>query len=309
MGCAPMPSSGARPLHHDGDAARLLPPLSAGAVALSRARLRRHARRPAVDAGNPLPLRARRGDDLAAGGRITAAELAVHFPCRSWRWSATRSPTAPSTGCQDGALPLSLFDAVRVDYSLKRLVHYTGTDWRACSRGSCSPTTTAMSTSSCAGASEQIAAGRPRRWWLPGGIHQPARRWRALEGSSPAPWHRFQMPAYHLIRRRRRRHAGQHRRRPLQRQEHHRPSRGAAPHCWLMIGHCGGLRQAQSIGDYVLAHAYLRQDRILDALVPPEIPIPALAEVQVALQEAAAPSPAKGRGAEAAPAHRHRRHQ
>jgi AMP nucleosidase len=37
----------------------------------------------------------------------------------------------------------------------------------------------------------------------------------------------------------------------------------------------------------VLAHAYLRQDRILDALVPPDVPIPALAEVQVALQNAA----------------------
>jgi AMP nucleosidase len=38
----------------------------------------------------------------------------------------------------------------------------------------------------------------------------------------------------------------------------------------------------------VLAHAYFRQDRILDGAVPPDIPIPALAEVQVALQEAAA---------------------
>ena len=60
------------------------------------------------------------------------------------------------------------------------------------------------------------------------------------------------------------------------------------PNCWLMVGHCGGLRQSQQIGDYVLAHAYLRQDRILDALVPPDMPIPALAEVQVALQDAAA---------------------
>jgi AMP nucleosidase len=60
------------------------------------------------------------------------------------------------------------------------------------------------------------------------------------------------------------------------------------PHCWLMIGHCGGLRQSQTIGDYVLAHGYLRRDRILDEVVPPEIPVPALAEVQVALQEAAA---------------------
>ena len=55
-----------------------------------------------------------------------------------------------------------------------------------------------------------------------------------------------------------------------------------------MVGHCGGLRESQSIGDYVLAHAYLRQDRILDSLIPPDIPIPALAEVQVALQDAAA---------------------
>ncbi len=60
------------------------------------------------------------------------------------------------------------------------------------------------------------------------------------------------------------------------------------PHCWLMVGHCGGLRQTQIIGDYVLAHAYLRQDGILDELVPPDVPVPALAEVQVALQEAAA---------------------
>ena len=64
------------------------------------------------------------------------------------------------------------------------------------------------------------------------------------------------------------------------------------PHCWLMVGHCGGLRQSQTIGDYVLAHGYLRRDHILDGAVPPEIPIPALAEVQVALQEAAARSPA-----------------
>ena len=60
------------------------------------------------------------------------------------------------------------------------------------------------------------------------------------------------------------------------------------PHCWLTIGHCGGLRQSQTIGDYVLAHGYLRRDRILDDLMPPEIPVPALAEVQMALQEAAA---------------------
>jgi AMP nucleosidase len=60
------------------------------------------------------------------------------------------------------------------------------------------------------------------------------------------------------------------------------------PNCWLMIGHCGGLRQSQVIGDYVLAHGYLRRDRILDDVLPLEVPVPALAEVQLALQEAAA---------------------
>ena len=60
------------------------------------------------------------------------------------------------------------------------------------------------------------------------------------------------------------------------------------PHCWPMVGHCGGLRLSQQIGDYVLAHAYLRQDHVLDGIVPIDVPIPALAEVQVALQEAAA---------------------
>ncbi|MFM2372879.1 MAG: hypothetical protein RIS85_2601, partial [Pseudomonadota bacterium] len=59
------------------------------------------------------------------------------------------------------------------------------------------------------------------------------------------------------------------------------------PEAWLMIGHCGGLRPTQKIGDYVLAHAYLRDDHVLDPVLPPEIPIPAIAEVQVALQRAA----------------------
>ena len=53
-----------------------------------------------------------------------------------------------------------------------------------------------------------------------------------------------------------------------------------------MIGHCGGLRPSQKIGDYVLAHAYLRDDHVLDPVLPPEIPLPAIAEVQQALAAA-----------------------
>src|SRR6201995_5742466 len=59
------------------------------------------------------------------------------------------------------------------------------------------------------------------------------------------------------------------------------------PQAWLMIGHCGGLRGSQTIGDYVLAHAYLRDDHVLDEALPTEIPIPPIAEVQVALNRAA----------------------
>ena len=62
-------------------------------------------------------------------------------------------------------------------------------------------------------AARAAAHPRPRR-----------RRW-----ASPPP-RLPQMPAYHLVRERpQRHHDGQHRRRPGQRQDHHRPRRGAAP--------------------------------------------------------------------------------
>jgi AMP nucleosidase len=60
------------------------------------------------------------------------------------------------------------------------------------------------------------------------------------------------------------------------------------PHVWLMVGHCAGLRNTQSLGDYVLAHAYLREDHVLDDDLPVWVPIPALAEVQIALERAVA---------------------
>ena len=60
------------------------------------------------------------------------------------------------------------------------------------------------------------------------------------------------------------------------------------PHAWVMLGHCAGLRNTQALGDYVLAHAYVREDHVLDDDLPVWVPIPPLAEVQVALQEAVA---------------------
>jgi len=102
-------------------------------------------------------------------------------------------------------------------------------------------------------------------------------------------WHRYQMPAYHVVRKDGHGvtlvNIGVGPANAKNITDHIAVLR---PHCWLMIGHCAGLRQSQQIGDYVLAHAYLRQDHILDEAVPPDVPIPALAEVQVALQEAVA---------------------
>ena len=60
------------------------------------------------------------------------------------------------------------------------------------------------------------------------------------------------------------------------------------PHCWIMLGHCAGLRRTQQLGDYVLAHGYVREDHVLDQEVPPFAPVPPIAEVQVALQQAVA---------------------
>ena len=58
------------------------------------------------------------------------------------------------------------------------------------------------------------------------------------------------------------------------------------PHAWLMLGHCAGLRNSQSLGDYVLAHAYLREDNVLFHDLHPSIPLPALSEIQVSLEQA-----------------------
>jgi nucleoside phosphorylase len=78
------------------------------------------------------------------------------------------------------------------------------------------------------------------------------------------------------------------------------------PHAWLMLGHCAGLRNTQQLGDYVLAHGYVREDHVLDEELPLWVPIPALAEVQVALERRWPTSPAHRLRAQAHHAHRHR---
>ena len=56
------------------------------------------------------------------------------------------------------------------------------------------------------------------------------------------------------------------------------------PHAWLMLGYCAGLSNSQNLGDYVLAHGYVREDHVLDNELPLWMPIPALVEMQIALE-------------------------
>jgi AMP nucleosidase len=187
--------------------------------------------------------------------------------------------------------PIALFDAARVDYSLRRLVHYTGSDWRAMQPWVLLTNYHRYVDQFVRWGLEQLRTGVAQKIVLPGNVIIEASLSQAEAEAKAAAvvWHRFQMPAYHVVR------AdgcgvslvniGVGPANAKNITDHIAVLR---PHCWLMVGHCAGLRQSQTIGDYVLAHGYLRQDNILDDAVPLDVPIPALAEVQVALQEAVA---------------------
>ncbi len=45
------------------------------------------------------------------------------------------------------------------------------------------------------------------------------------------------------------------------------------PDAMLMIGHCAGVRNHQEIGDFVLASGYMRDDHVLDEALPRSVPI------------------------------------
>ena len=241
----------------------------------------------------PYPYVLDRAGELAHAV-ASPAELARHFPTPLLSAVGDEVADGLWTFQEGQARPLALFDAVRVDYSLHRLVHYTGTDWRSIQPWLLLTNYQRYVDQFVRWGLDELAdpASPYDRLIAPGNV-TAARGDNLAEAEAriaDAPWYRFQMPAYHLAR---------------------ADGQGGVtivnigvgpsnaktitdhlavlrPHCWLMVGHCGGLRQSQAIGDYVLAHGYLRRDRILDDLVPPEVPVPALAEVQVALQEAAA---------------------
>ena len=218
----------------------------------------------------------------------TPAELARHFPTTELAHIGDELADGHGPGLADDIIPLALFDGLRTDFSLARLAHYTGTnpehfqsfilftnyhryvdefvDWAGRRLGS--EGYTALS-----GA---------------GGLYIDEASDSAHSLLSDTAWRKHQMPAYHLIRSDRggislvNIGVGPSNAKTIT--DHLAVLR---PEVWLMIGHCGGLRDTQRIGDYVLAHAYLRDDHVLDAVLPPEIPLPVIAEVQVALARAA----------------------
>ncbi|KQT88266.1 AMP nucleosidase [Aurantimonas sp. Leaf443] len=189
----------------------------------------------------------------------------------------------------DEAMPLAPFTAQRVDYSLHRLSHYSATSPQHFQNFVLFTNYQFYIDEFCMLARELMAEGGGGYTGFvePGNVvTRPGER--AAE-SGMAPLRLPQMPAYHL-----------------KREDGHGitminigvgPSNAKTitdhvavlrPHAWLMLGHCAGLRNTQELGDYVLAHAYVREDHVLDADLPIWVPIPALAEVQVALEQAVA---------------------
>ncbi|WP_138512584.1 AMP nucleosidase [Rhodoferax bucti] len=190
-------------------------------------------------------------------------------------------------------LPLSLFTAPRMDYSLHRLRHYTGT-------GPEHFQNFVLFTNYQFYIDEFIALGRkamqdPDSEYIafvePGNmvtrrVGLPAE---AADALGKEPPRLPQMPGYHLVRAD---NAGITMVNigvgPANAKNITDHIAVLRPHAWIMLGHCAGLRNSQQLGDYVLAHGYVREDHVLDEELPLWVPIPALAEIQVALEQAVA---------------------
>ncbi|NND42697.1 MAG: AMP nucleosidase, partial [Silicimonas sp.] len=173
----------------------------------------------------------------------------------------------------DGSHPLAPFTAQRVDYSLARLSHYTAT----------TPThfqNHVLFTNYQFYVEEFEAFARQM-------LADPASGYTAFvgpgnieitdaEAEMPAPSKLPQMPTYHLKRENDAGitlvNIGVGPSNAKTATDHIAVLR---PHAWLMVGHCAGLRNSQRLGDFVLAHGYLREDHVLDDDLPVWMPIPA----------------------------------
>lgn len=219
--------------------------------------------------------------------RSMSAGLAQHFPVPEL--AKIGDDTADGLSHTSDTFPLSHFDALRADFSLARLRHYTGTPVEHFQQFVLFTNYTRYVDEFVRWACSEIADPDSPYQALScaGGIYITADTPSPEQAVSDLAWKNNQMPAYHLI--------GANGQGITLINIGVGPSNAKTicdhlavlrPNAWLMIGHCGGLRESQSIGDYVLAHAYLRDDHVLDAVLPPDIPIPSIAEVQRALYDA-----------------------
>ena len=237
----------------------------------------------------PYPYVLDGSDDLRLDS-VHTAELGRWFPTTELSHIGDEIADGIWIQAPDAARPLSLFDGPRVDFSLARLKHYTGTPAEHTQRYILFTNYVRYVDEFVRWAVEELGSeGSPyEALSAAGGVYVTKETPDAVALVSNGNWRKHQMPAYHLIA---------------------KDGTGITlvnigvgpsnakticdhlavlrPEAWLMIGHCGGLRPSQTIGDYVLAHAYLRDDHVLDDVLPVEIPIPPIAEVQQAMFNAA----------------------
>lgn len=185
-------------------------------------------------------------------------------------------------------IPLAPFPAQRIDYSLHRLMHYSATKPVHFQNFVLFTNYQFYIDEFCRIAKNMMEDGNSEyiEFVEPGNVITRSGEQRA-DGTPPAQLP--QMPAYHLV--------GPKGRGITLINIGVGPSNAKTitdhvavlrPNAWLMLGHCAGLRTSQALGDYVLAHAYVREDKVLDNDLPIWVPIPALAEVQLALEAAVA---------------------
>ena len=187
---------------------------------------------------------------------------------------------------EDGAEPLAPFTAQRVDYSLARLSHYTATD-AVHFQNHVLFTNYQFYVEEFEAYARSVLADPDSGYtaFVSPGNHVM----RDPEGEIPVLSKLPQMPTYHLTRKNGGGitlvNIGVGPSNAKTATDHIAVLR---PHAWLMVGHCAGLRNSQRLGDFVLAHGYLREDKVLDDDLPVWTPIPPLAEIQKALEQAVA---------------------
>jgi len=222
--------------------------------------------------------------------RVSAIDLSRHFPTTELALIGNEVADGIEFIDAMGHHPVALFDGLRTDFSLARLRHYTGTPAEHTQGYILLTNYNRYVDAFVDYALEQlrqpdspyIALSCCGNFTVTKDTADP----QAIIAASP--WRKHQMPAYHLMRPDGQGislvNIGVGPSNAKNITDHLAVMR---PHAWLMVGHCGGLRASQSIGDYVLAHAYLRDDHIMDDVLPIEIPIPPIAEVQQAFHAAA----------------------